>query len=182
MYDEFHVESTNSRLVGRLWVMPQGRGIIRISSHCGAREYDNVRQEDMAITVNGVSVRASVTVRLHDDGQWKVDSQYTYLDRFGASYPKKDISWAARELVEKVTRQVAASFAEKRPDKMLASELVSIERDKQGKESNLEDLIEQVSNLQGEIQMLTDQGETTRKQLTEAEDNMAKATTAGGVS
>lgn len=160
MYDEFFVESTNFHLVGRLWIMPKGRDIIQVSSHCGARGYDNVRQEDMFITVDGVAVRFAVTVRRDDKGDWSVDRQCTYLNRLG-----DDVSGADGELIEKVSRAVAAQFAEKRQDKMLASEIVSIESDKRSKESELTRLEEQASGVREDI-------ETLVNRLTEVQSNV----------
>lgn len=159
MYEEFIHESTNSphqaRLVGRLWVMPQGVDTIRVSSHCYAREYDNKRQEDMFINAVDVAVRSAVTVRRDDKGEWKVDGQYSFLDRFAHEYPSKDVSRAARELVEKVSRSVADRFAEMRPDKMFASEIVSIGNEIKSKESKLEGVEEEAKGLKKDIQELT---------------------------
>lgn len=179
MYDEFHIESTNSRLVGRLWVMPQGLNIIRVSSHCCAREYDNVQQDDMFATVNGVDVRCSVTVQCNH-GVWEVDGQYTYLERFGAGYPKKDVSWASRDLVHKVTRQIAASFAEKCPDKMLGAEIVSINNETERANSKLEEAEETVQGLEIELGVLASRLHEAKAAKVQAEeDNKAKAKAGG---
>lgn len=176
MYEEFVVQSPTPGLTGDLWLMTQGDTII-VSSHCCAREYKGKPQEEMCIRVNGVDIRCRVEVRKDCNGVWA--SENIWSSRVGI-YPKKDVSFAANIKIESMAMEVAFQFASKNPDKMLGGKLTSIEHDKHIKKLQLTRLEEEASGVRKEIQTLTDQWETTRKQLTEAEDNKAKAK-AGGV-